>query len=363
MAKALRFAVVGLGFSNRILPAYQAAEETELALLCDIDEAKCRRLSAEYGDVPWTTNFEDCLGKDIDALDVSTPNHLHTPQAVAALEAGKHVLLQKPMAPTVADCARIVESGRKADRAVGLFMSSLANPIIQELRKMLAAGALGQIISMRGRSAHRSIHSADSKALRPADYWRRRKELTGGGSMALIGIHKIHLLQWLCGESIVSAIAESDNLAATDLMSGDDVTAAVCRTEKGTVLVLESSYSSMVDSLEVFGTTGWARLSVGGEMSIALDNPWKGAVAIPGDMQTTSISCDQLEPDKDSAKRKLCSTFCQQSAFARAVLAGEPVPVSGEEGLRDVAVLETIYRAAKSGRRQVPEIPAALQLS
>ncbi len=363
MSDKLRFAVVGLGFSNHIIPAYQTAKETELALLCDIDETKCRRLSAEYGDVPWTTNFEDCLGENIDAVDVSTPNHLHTPQAVAALEAGKHVLLQKPMAPTVADCAQIVKAARKADRAAGMFMTSLANPIIQELRKMVVAGALGQIISMRGRSAHRSIHSASSKARHPADYWRRRKELTGGGSMALIGIHKINLLQWLSGENIVSVIAESDNLAATDLMNGDDVTAAVCRTNKGTVFVLESSYSSMVNSLEVFGTTGWARFSAPGEMSVALDNPWKGTVHIPGDMQTTCISRSQLQPDNDPASKNIFSTYCQQAAFARAVLAGKPVPVPGEVGLRDVAVLETIYRSAQNGQREVLEIPASLQLS
>ncbi len=354
MSGRLRFAIVGLGFSSRYIPSYQEAPECEVALICDADAEKAERLSKEFG-VPWTADFADCLGGGIDAVDVSTPNHLHAEHATAALSAGKHVLLQKPMAPAAADCARIVRAAGDADRALGMFMSTTSRPLIGELREMIAAGAFGKIISLRGRNAHRNIHSAASRELRPADYWRRKKEQVGGGAMALIGIHYIDLVQWLTGREIASVCAESDNLAARELMEGDDITAAVCRLDDGALAVIEASYSSAGNSLEVYGTSGWARTNHGAAgLEITLEKPWKGRLLdLPGGAEPVCFSREEIA----RLSRPLEAEFCQQAAFARAVLAGEPPPITGEEGMRDVAVLEAIYRSAQSGRREKPVVP------
>jgi glucose-fructose oxidoreductase len=354
MSAALRFALVGLGFSTHVLPDYLAAQECEVGLLCDVDEEKCRRVSAEFGGIPWTTKFEECLADDVDAVDVSTPNHLHAEQAVAALSAGKHVLLQKPMATGVAECARIVAAAEESGRSLGMYMSMRGNPVMQELRAMAAGGAFGQLISLRGRAAHDNIHSTQSKTWRAADYWRRKKELVGGGSMSLIGIHKINLLQWISGERIVSAAAESDNLAARELMSGDDATAAVCRLAGGAIAVLEASYSSRSFCVELYGTAGWASLHRHAALHVSLERPWKGELLeAPGDWTYTSFNYGDLAESGATLRAK----YNQNAAFARAVLRGDPPPVSGEEGMRDVAVLEAIYRSAASGRREQPRVP------
>jgi predicted dehydrogenase len=354
MPGALRFAVVGLGYGTHVLPDYLAAPECEPVLLCDVDEEKCRRVSAEFGGIAWTTRFEDCLAAGVDAVDVSTPNHLHAGQAVAALGAGKHVLLQKPMATSAEECARIVAAARASGRTLGMYMSMRGNPVMQELRAMVAGGAFGRLISLRGRAAHDNIHGEASMRLRPADYWRRKKELVGGGAMSLIGIHKINLLQWLSGENIVSAVGESDNLAAGELMTGDDATAAVCRLEGGALAVLEASYSSRSFCVEIYGTAGWASLHRHQALHASLSKPWKGElVELPGAWVYTSLDHAELA----GAGRPLRARYGQNAAFARAVLAGEPAPISGEEGMRDVAVLEAIYRSARSGRRETPAIP------
>jgi glucose-fructose oxidoreductase len=350
----LRFAIVGLGFSSCYIPSYLAAPECEIALICDADAEKAERLSKEFG-VPWTADFADCLGDGVDAVDVSTPNHLHAEHATAALSAGKHVLLQKPMAPTAADCARIVAAAGDADRTLGMFMSTTSRPLIAELREMIAAGAFGRIISLRGRNAHRNIHSAETKRRRPADYWRRSREQVGGGAMALIGIHYIDLMQWVTGREIVSVCAESDNLAARELMEGDDITAAVCRLDDGALAVIEASYSSAGNSLEIYGTSGRARTDHNAAgLEITLERPWKGRVLdLPAMTASTHISREEIE----RLSRPLAAEFCQQAAFARAVLAGEPPPITGEEGMRDVAVLEAVYRSARTGRRERPAVP------
>jgi predicted dehydrogenase len=345
----LRVALVGLGFGYRVIEDYRAAPELELALLCDVDEAKCRRVSAEFG-VPGTTRFEDCLAQGIDIVDVSTPNHLHTAQAVAALEAGKHVYIQKPMAPTVADCRRIVEAGRRAGRTVGMFMSSLSDPLNQELRAMVAAGALGKLVSLRGRMAHRGAHTGWKRDRRPPDYWRRKKELTGGGGMALIGIHAINLLPWLAGSPVESVAAFSDNLASREILDGDDMTIAVARLGCGSLAILEASYAAENTAVEIYGTAGYA-VRHNGALRIKLDAPWKGRMLdVPGGEKETVLGAEELER-LGSALRPGCE---QHSAFARAILSGEPPPVGGEEGLRNVAVLEAIYRSARSGKREAP---------
>jgi predicted dehydrogenase len=345
----LRIALVGLGFSRLILKDYVSAPGVELALLCDLNEDKCRAMSQEHG-IPWTVRFEDCLADGIDAVDVSTPNHLHAEQAMAALEAGKHVLLQKPMAPTVADCRRIVDAGRCAGRAVGLFMSSLGDPVNHELRAMVAGGAFGKLVSLRGRMAHRNAHVTWKRWNYGSDYWRRKKELVGGGAMALLGIHGINLLPCLAGSAVESVMAYSDNLASREIMEGDDVTAAVFRLAGGPLAVLEASYASESGSFELYGTAGYAFLR-GGELRIRLDSAWQGRVLeLPGGEKETIFSAEDL-----ARFRAPFAQECEQhGAFARAVLAGEPVPVGGEDGLRDVAVLEAIYRSARTGRHETP---------
>jgi predicted dehydrogenase len=350
----LRFALVGLGFSRLILKEYVSAPGVELALLCDLNEAKAREQSREFG-IPYTLRFEDCLGSGIDAVDVSTPNHLHASQAIAALQAGKHVFLQKPMAPSVADCARIVRAARAAGREIGLFMSGLNSPVNHELRAMVAAGAFGKLISMRGRMAHRNAHVTWKRWNYAADYWRRKKELVGGGGMALIGIHAINLLPWLAGRRIESLSAFSENLASREIMEGDDITAAVCRLEgDGALAVLEASYASEGGGLEICGTAGYAVRHGSGELRLRLDAPWKGRVLeVPGGEGEAVFSHEEIEKRAAPLEAE-----CEQHrAFARAVLAGQPPPVTGEDGLRDVAVLEAIYRSARSGRRERPEIP------
>jgi glucose-fructose oxidoreductase len=287
---------------------------------------------------------------------VSTPNHLHAEQAVAALEAGKHVLLQKPMAPTVAGCRRIVDAGRRAGRVVGLFMSSLGDPVNHELRAMVAAGAFGKLVSLRGRMAHRNAHVTWKRWNYGPDYWRRKKELVGGGGMALIGIHAINLVPWLAGSPIESLSAFSENVASREVLEGDDITAAVCRLSCGALAVLEASYASESGALELCGSAGYALLR-GGDLRVRLDAPWHGRVLeLPGGEKELVLGAEEL-----GRRRAPFAQECEQhGAFARAVLAGEPPPVTGADGLRDVAVLEAIYRSAQTGRREQPLIPGEL---
>jgi glucose-fructose oxidoreductase len=348
--KKLNFALVGLGFGESVIPAYKKAAHAHLKLLCDVDERKAALLSEKHG-IPFTVRFEDCLREDLDVVDVSTPNHLHAEQAAAALRGGKHVLLQKPMARDVNECRRILAVAAEARRKVGVFMFSLNQPLMHELRRMVAEGAFGRILLLRGLMAHRGAHLTWKKKGLGDDYWRRCKELTGGGAMALIGIHKIHLLPWLAGSEVEAVSAFSDNLAATDLIEGDDVTSATCKLKNGALAVVQACYSTEGDVVEILGTAGSAVI-YNGRLQLKLDLAWSGPLlAHPGRGAELSFA----DADLRRLGTPLAAACEQHDAFARAVLAEQPLPVSGEQGLRDTAVLQAIYASAASGKKTQPE--------
>jgi predicted dehydrogenase len=102
-----------------------------------------------------STDFSAALTGEIDAVIISSPNHFHHPQAVAAIRAGKHVLLQKPVAPSLADAEAIAQAAERSTRTVGLYMSYFDQPLIHDLRDMVRQGWLGDIVHCYARLMHK----------------------------------------------------------------------------------------------------------------------------------------------------------------------------------------------------------------
>ena len=129
MPNPIRVAVSGLSVSRGMLKYYRESPDTRLVLLNDLDEEKAKAVAAENPGAKYTTKFEDVLASDVDMIDVSTPNHIHPEQAIAALKAGKHVLCQKPMAPTVRDCHRMCDTAKATGKTLGMLMVQLSQPL------------------------------------------------------------------------------------------------------------------------------------------------------------------------------------------------------------------------------------------
>ncbi|HTS61141.1 MAG TPA: Gfo/Idh/MocA family oxidoreductase, partial [Candidatus Acidoferrales bacterium] len=164
----IRVSFVGCGgMAAQYLPVYQNLDWVQLANC--IDPAM---------GVP---DFGLALTDEIDAVIINTPNHLHRPQAVAAIEAGKHVLLQKPVAPTVADADAIADAAEKSNRTVGLYMSYFDQPLIHDLRDMVSAGRLGNIVHCYARLMHKGGMMWSGEALKGNRNWRGSVAETGGG--------------------------------------------------------------------------------------------------------------------------------------------------------------------------------------
>ncbi len=331
----MKVALVGAGGMARTYrECYAKLPGIEWELAVDVNDQQldeCRKLGAKRT----SKNFEDALAAGIDMLDISTPNFLHEEQAVAALKAGKHVLLQKPMSNTLAGADAIVKASRTAKGKLGMFMSSYTQPLVWEIKRLIESGALGHIQSVRARDAHTGGLSARKEA------WRGSLEKTGGGSFIQLSIHAINMVQWWLGSEIVEANAFSANQHCPNI-GGDDVTTAVTRFKNGVFGVFDSGYASGGGGREIFGSRGTLRLFHDQHLELMLDQPWEGKLikyTTPNELLRADFACPALN---DTA-----NPFNQQRMFVEAVAAGKTPHMIGENGRQDLAVVMAVYESAK----------------
>lgn len=347
MPRRIQVAVTGLGVSRSMLHWYRESADTELAILHDVDEARLKEVAASHPGVRATTDFAEVLKSGVDMVDVSTPNHIHPQQAIAALEAGKHVLCQKPMAPTVAECQAMCAAAARSGKRLGMHMVMHGLPLYRSLKAMCERGLFGKIASVHVRNAHRGpLQRADR------GHWRAQAANIGGGSFMQLGVHNMNLVQWLLNDEIVRVCGFADNLYCKHSMEGEDVVAAAGELASGAKVTLESGYSSTGNVTAVYGTEGHFAMTRNGELLLEAREAYRDEVLEypgPGRKAGDVIAV----PGEESVKRTKTPVdypHIQQLAFARAVRDGQPAPSPGEEGLRDVAIVQAIYRAAKEKR-------------
>ncbi len=344
--RVLKVAVTGLGVSRGYVPNYVNAPETQLGLVHDINPERAREVAEEFHASGWTTDYQEVLGSDADIVDVSTPNQFHAEQTVAALEAGKHVFCQKPMAPTVQDCKLMVETSHRTGNTLGMCMIWLNNPIAEDLRTAIAEGCLGQISSVRIRNAHCGPLNWKDK-----DRWRSEARYVGGGSFIQLGVHPLNLALWIVQDEILSVMGYAKNLHCRHSLEGEDVVCAAAELKNGPLLTLESGYSSQGKAIEIYGTEGQVIMHQKKcVISMARDFIGKKLVYRCSDAADQQNGGDLEVALGDIRGGRNCE-FNQNRAFACAILAGKEPPVPGEIGLRDVAVVKALYRSAEEGRR------------
>lgn len=320
---------------------YTQIPGARLACVVDAHAETAERAAKELGVERFSTDFRDALREDIHIVDISTPNHLHAEQAVAAMRAGKHVLLQKPIAPHVEEAAAIIAAARETGRQAGVYMSMRDNPVYHDIKQMIREGRFGAVSAVHCRGAH-----TGGLSLQPGS-WRNSKDKTGGGSFIQLASHHIHILQWLLDSPIVRVAAFSTNLMCPNL-EGDDSTAAICQFADGTLGTLESSYCTEAKwLLAVYGSHGFVRVTDDFQVELKLDRPFAGEhirYASAGRVATlpTELSFDSLKSGRNPHD--------QHIAFVEAMLAGKPAPVPAETALYDLQVVKAVYRAAEERR-------------
>jgi len=254
--KTLRIGLIGVGGAAQInhIPALKKIEDVELVALCDRDREKVGRVAQKFG-VPKATNrFDDLLeDESIDAIDICTPNFLHAPMATAALEAGKHVLCERPLSRSADEARQMAKAARKADRVLMCAVQHRFRADAQLLRTFVDKGDLGEIFYAKA-GWLRLRTEWDS------DEWRRQKRESGGGVVLDLGFQMIDLSLWVLGDPKVVSVTASVHRSRKGEV--EDSATAFLRLESGATLTLELTWGLLMEKdfayLNLFGSGGAA---------------------------------------------------------------------------------------------------------
>lgn len=345
MAKGVvRMALVGAGgyAANHLVQGLPKCQNLVCVAVCDTSLEAARQAARVMGAETVTADYGAILARqDVDAVMLHTPNFLHADQAVAALGAGKHVLVQKPMATSVPEAKRMLRAAKEAGRLIGVYMDDLDDPLLPEIRAAVEAGLIGRPVAFYMRYAHQGGLDLAPNA------WRRSLKLTGGGSFLLLTIHNVFAVDWIFRTRVRRVVGMMKTLVAP--MEGDDTTAAALELENGLIGAAESSYLSAGSPqvpntvTEIRGTEGCIRhqrdeglLYVYSSRStfrgrlIAYDTPGEtGRFVRPEGLETRPSVQEQ---------------------FAAAILGGKSFVCSGDVGLHDLAVCLAIAESSRTGR-------------
>ena len=305
--------------------------EIDVTAAIDVDPARAGALADEMGAAVFPS-LEDALAHgNFDAVDIMLPHDLHEEAAVRCFEAGRHVLLEKPMAPTLDACERILAAAQRAGTVFMVAENAQYWPEVARAREAIEAGAIGQPIAARARFTNtpRRDFFLDPEDARP---WRFNAHRTGGGIVIDGGSHWIRPLRMWLGEveAVVATLGRP-----LHQMEGESLAHALLRFRSGTSATFEALYRD-----GIFGPGELWRIT-GAEGEITIGGP-DGAVRLYNDEHRDGQRL--IEPAGYAA-----SFGPELADFAHAVLEGTPLQAGPEESLGELRTALAIYRSAASG--------------
>jgi predicted dehydrogenase len=329
--KILRIGLVGVGAAAQVshIPVLKRMEDLELVALCDRDPEKASRVAQKFQVPRATGRLDDLLAIDeIDAIDICTPNFLHAPMATAALEAGKHVLCERPLARSGEEAQTMVKAARKADRTLMCAVQHRFRADAQLLRKFLEKGELGEVFFAKaGWLRQRTEWDSDE--------WRRQKRESGGGVVLDLGFQMLDLSLWLLGSPKVTSVTASVHRSRKGEV--EDSATAFLRLENGATLTLELTWGLLMEK-------DFAYLNVFGSGGAALLNPLR----LHKGMHGTLVN---VTPTMDTSRNQYKqSVELQLAHFADALRKGNRPMGHAEEILPVMQLMDAIYRSAELGR-------------
>ncbi len=215
-SRCLRFGLIGCGeIAAESARALRANANCTVAFTADPNLEAARGLAAAT-DARYSARIEDLLGSsDVDAVLISTPHNLHAPLAIQAAEAGKHVVVEKPMATRVADCDRMIAAAERAGVSLSVCYCHRNDPRVSRAKQLLAAGVVGDPIGTRivfGQPRSREYWRAGLSGRSRSD-WRGRRESAGGGVLIMNACHILDYMSWLVGSDVIEVAACTGTLS------------------------------------------------------------------------------------------------------------------------------------------------------
>jgi predicted dehydrogenase len=318
-------------WGRKILTVLQAAP-ADIRVLRAVEPnlESVKAVCAEKG-VPLSASYADALDDPtVEAVVLATPHALHGAQIEAAVAAGKHVFCEKPLALTKSGAEKAVALCRDAGLVLGMGHERRWEPPIAEMLAKADAGDFGRIHQIEANFSHDKFLTLDR------NNWRLQANQAPAGGMTATGIHLLDLSVRLLGPA-ESVLCICEQLSS-DLPQGDTVAAYVKFRGGGTSYVSASLANPFMSRFTVYGAKGW--VDIRDKAHVEAPDGWIVTSAMAGGPIST-VEIPPAEPVKDNLV-----------SFARAVRGAESYPITGEQLVDDIALLEAVFASASSGKIQ-----------
>lgn len=351
----LRAGVLGCGEIGRRghIPGYQAAS-AQVVAVCDTNLERARSVAAEFNVPDAYADYHELLARpDIDVVSVCLPNAFHAPATIAALEAGKHVLCEKPIAIHAADAAQMIAAARKSGRLLSVNQHMRFDPTAQALRQAVSNGDLGRIYLT-------DVRMVRAQGIPGFGSWFTNKDLAGAGALFDIGVHMLDLALYITGFPQVTAVRGFISMALGEQKIGlggwgidrgtegrydveDTAIAHITLAGGGVIrlIVTWAAFGLSEERVTLFGTQGGADRSAD---RYGKDTPLRFYKSVEGRIEPVTPDLSSYPPG---------GTTRSIATFLGAIQGENPLVVQPEQSLAVLKVLEMIQQSAATGQEVI----------
>ncbi len=325
------WAIIGTGYtSSRMAGCIQSGRNTKLVAVVSRNKERAAQVASQFGIKGAYDSLEEMLkNREVDAVYVGSPNHLHAPHTIQAAKARKHVLCEKPMAPTVEECRSMIDACKKNGVKLGINFDYRQHPAHIKAREIIASGELGRVMNVTSQ-----VNMRWQSRPSGSEEWFYQPRMIGHGAMSRIGVHRLDIMRFLLKEEVIEVGAFLGEV--TRERPFEESGLIMLRFEKGALATLHSSIEIPHGSSDTEINGSRASLSVRGaiywgtqptELHLKSD-----AVFTKYEFQKTDMHRDNVE------------------AFSRCIEENTEPPATGMDGLRAAQVCEAMFESADQKR-------------
>jgi UDP-N-acetylglucosamine 3-dehydrogenase len=343
--------IIGLGGISTWghLPGYlDIPRECRVVAMCDKVPESVESKATLYNARAYTDYEKLLQDPEVEAVDIVLPHYLHAKVALAAIEAGKHVLVEKPFTTTVEEADSVITAAK--DRGVKLMVAENTRFVDAYIvaRKLLDRKVIGEICFVRT-----YIGGSEMPRLRDPKNWRGKAATAGGGVLLDAGVHSFYLVQWMVG-AIRAVQASTTNFLPDLPIDVEDNATGTLKFENGALgnfSLTDTTEAPWTEILELYGVNGSLKVDMLSERPLQIYST-KGKAIDPSDWWSSYGELGWSEPfiRHSAFEWKTNSIRREVQEFVRYVAQGQVAPVSGEDGRRAVKVALRAYESVRLGR-------------
>ncbi len=337
----LRVGIIGSAFSSNIhAEAFQEVPEAVLVAACSPNRAHVEEFARKWKIPATTTDYRKLLERsDIDVVVVGIPNHLHREVAVAAAEAGKHIIIEKPLAHTLQDADAMVSASKEHKVKLMYAETICFSPKYVRAKKLVEEGAIGKLYMVKQGEKHSGPHSE----------WFYDVKRSGGGALMDMGCHGIEWARWMYGKPRPkSVVAHCQRVSHTRRTKGEDNSVIILEFEGGGIAVIEDSWAKqggMDDRIELYGTDGvvYCDLLHGSSMETYSAKGYGYAVEKADETKGWTFTVFE--------EAHIYGFPHEMRHFVQCVLNDQSPQETGEDGRTTLEIIYAAYESASTGKK------------